>query len=375
MKGNAVSRIALFSSIIFNTCLLKESSVSSGSMDRYLKKSRDNFEHEFTKLGPAVCVLGKSGIGKSWTVHNVLDPCIELTAEILSSKQSTLSFLERIRGTDIPVVLDEYESVQDLVGIREITEPPTNGLFVVVSQVPVKLNFDIETYHFPVPGEDTIRRIAPGVSDEVLKKCRGDLRYAIQSLTLHSDDKDEFQGAKDFIESLVSRNSDVNPADYIGHSVHEPGNVTAILHENYPDSRTCVPAEVMESLSEAMIFESKIYEGSWDLYPYYNFLGCVLPSVQIGHALKPPLRPGSVWTKHQRACARSKRLEALRQRVPGKRLSMDDILMLHTYAQKGNIDVLKEHGLMSQDLDVLNHLSLYNKIKPKDLAVLKKSLA
>ena len=375
MKGNAVSRIALFSSIIFNTCLLKESSVSSGSMDRYLKKSRDNFEHEFTKFGPAVCVMGKSGIGKTWAVHNAIDPCVELTAEILSSKRSTLAFLERIQGTNIPVILDEYESVQDLVGLRELTCPPTNGLFVVVSQIPVRFDFEIYVYHFPVPDEETIRCIVPGVSEETLKKCRGDLRYAIQSLTLHSDDKDEFQGAKDFIESLVSRNSDVNPADYIGHPVHEPGNVTAILHENYIDSRTCAPAEVMESLSEAMIFESKIYGGSWDLYPYYNFLGCVLPSVQIGHALKPPLRPGSVWTKHQSACARSKRLEALRQRVPGKRLSMDDILMLHTYAQKGNIDVLKEHGLMSQDLDVLNHLSLYNKIKPKDLAVLKKSLA
>jgi len=375
MKGNAVSRIALFSSIIFNTCLLKESSVSSGSMDRFIKKTRDNFDHEFTKLGPAVCILGKTGIGKTWTVHNALDPCIELTAEILSSKRSTLTFLERIQGTNVPVVLDEYESVQDLVGLRELTGPPTNGLFVVVSQIPLKFDFEINTYHFPVPSEEDIRRIVPGVSDEVLKKCRGDIRYAIQSLTLHSDDKDEFQGAKDFIESLVSKNSDVNPADFIGHSVHEPGNVTAILHENYPDSRMCKPAEIMDSLSEAMIFESEIYKGSWDLYPYYNFLGCVRPAVQIGHTLRPPLRPGSVWTKHQSACARAKRLEALAQRIPGKRLSMDEILLLHTYAQKGDVAVLKEHGLTTQDLDVLNHLSLYSKIKPKDLAALKKSLA
>ena len=374
MKGNAVSRIALFSSIIFNTCLLKDSSVSSGSMDRYLKKPTHNFEHEFAKLVPAVCVLGKTGIGKSWTVHNALDPCIELTAEILSSKRSTLSFLERIQGTDVPVILDEYESVQDLVGLRELTGPPTRGLFVVVSQIPVKFDFEIHTYHFPVPSEDDIRRIVPGVSDEVLKKCRGDIRYAIQSLTLHSDDKDEFQGAKDFIESLVSKNSDVNPVDFIGHSVHEPGNVTAILHENYPDSRMCKPVDIMESLSEAMIFESEIYKGSWDMYPYYNFLGCVQPAVQIGHTLRPPLRPGSVWTKHQSACARAKRLEALSQRVPGKRLSMDEILLLHTYAQKGNVDILIEHQLTTQDLDVLNHLSLNNKIKAKDLAALKKSL-
>ena len=344
-------------------------------MDRFIKKNRDNFEHEFTSFGPAVCVLGKSGIGKTWTVHNALDPCIELTAEILNSKQSTLSFLEKIRGTDIPVVLDEYETVQDLIGIREITGPPTNGLFVVVSQVPVKFDFEIHTYHFPVPDEETIRRIFPEASEEVLKKCRGDLRCVLQSLTFQSDEKDEFQGAKEFIESLVSKNSDVNPARYIGHPVHEPGNVTAILHENYPDSRTCVPAEVMESLSEAMIFESKIYGGSWDLYPYYNFLGCVLPSVQIGHELKLPLRPGSVWTKHQSACARAKRLDALSRRVDGKRLSMDEILLLHTYAEKGDVEVLKEHELKSQDLDVMNHLSLNNKIRPKDLAALKKSLA
>ena len=343
-------------------------------MDRFVKKPTHNFEHEFTKLGRAVCILGKSGIGKTWTVHNALDPCIELTAEILSSKRSTLSFLERIQGTNISVVLDEYESVQDLVGLREITGPPTNGLFFIVSQIPVKFDFQIHTYHFPVPSEKDIRRIVPGVSDEVLKKCRGDIRYAIQSLTMHSDDKDEFQGAKDFIESLVSKKSDVNPADFIGHSVHEPGNVTAILHENYPDSRTCQPADIMDSLSESMIFESKIYAGSWELYPYYNFLGCVQPAVQIGHTLRPPLRPGSVWTKHQSACARAKRLDALAQRVPGKRLSMDEIFLLHTYARKGDIDVLKEYQLTTQDLDVLNHVSLYNKIKPKDLAALKKSL-
>jgi len=375
MKGKAVSRIALFSSIIFNTCLLKDSSVSSGSMDRFIKKTKDNFIHEFTKFGSAVCVLGKTGIGKTWTVHHTLEPYVEITAEILSSKRSTLAFLERIQGTNVPVVLDEYESVQDLVGIRELTGPPTNGLFVVVSQIPVKFDFEIHTYHFPIPSEEEIQRIAPGVSDDVLKKCRGDLRYAIQSLTLHSDDKDEFQGAKDFIESLVSKNSNVNPVHFIGHSVHEPGNVTAILHENYPDSQMCKPAEIMEALSEAMIFESEIYKGSWELYPYYNFLGCVLPAVQIGHALRPPLRPGSIWTKYQSACARAKRLEALRQRVPGKRLSMDEILMLHTYAQKGDIGVLKEYDLTPQDLDVLNHLSLNNKIKPKDLAALKKSLA
>jgi hypothetical protein len=343
-------------------------------MDRYLKTREHNFEHEFTKYGPAVCVLGKTGIGKTWAVHDALDPCIELTSEILKSKQDTLGFLEKIRGTNTPVILDEYETVQDLIGVREIKGPPTNGLFVVVSQVPVKFDFEIRTYNFPVPGPETIRRVAPGVSDDVVEKCKGDLRYALQSLTIQSDSKDEFQGAREFLESLVSRTSRVNPTQCLGYSVHEPGNVTAILHENYVDSKTCSHADVMETLSDAMVFESKVYEGNWDLYNYYNVMGCILPAYHIGHSLKLPLRPGSMWTKFQSMCARSKRLGALAQRIPGKRLTIDDIFLLFLHAEAGNVDVLREHGVTAQDLDVLNHVSLYRKMRAKDVAHLKKRL-
>lgn len=343
-------------------------------MDRYLRTRTHNFEHEFTKFGPAVCVLGKTGIGKTWTVHDALDPCIELTADILRSKQDTLGFLDKIRGTNSHVILDEYETIQDLVGTREIKKPPTNGLFVVVSQIPVKFDFEIRTYHFPVPDPETIRRIVPGVSDDVVARCKGDLRYAFQSLFMKSDEKDEFQGARDFLESIVSRTSSVNPSDRLGFSVHEPGNVTAILHENYVDSKTCDHAHVIETLSEAMVFESKVYEGNWDLYDYYNVLGCILPAHDIGHTLKLPLRPGSVWTKFQSMCARSKRLGTLAQRVPGQRRTMEHIFLLFRYAEAGNIEVLREHGLTAQDLDVLNHVSPYRKIPAKDIVSLKKLL-
>jgi hypothetical protein len=343
-------------------------------MDRYLKQREHNFDREFTNLGPAVCVLGKSGIGKSWAVHEALDPCIELTSDVLKSKQDTLGFLEKIRGTTTPVLLDEYETVQDLVGLREIKGPPTLGLFVVVSQIPVKFDFEIASWNFPVPGPEDIRRIVPGVSDEIVQKCRGDLRYAFQSLIIQSDDKDEFQGARDFLESLVSRTSSADPATSMGYSIHEPGNVTAILHENYVDSKTCDHAQVVETLSDSMLFESKVYEGNWELYNYYNVMGCILPAHQIGHTLKLPLRPGSMWTKYQSMCARSKRLDALAHRRPDRKLTMDHIFLLFKYAESGNVDVLREHGVTAQDLDVLNHVSPYRKIRPKDLANLKKRL-
>lgn len=346
-------------------------------MDRYFKKATQKDGYEFTKLGPTVCVFGRSGIGKTWAVHDALDPCIELTADILRSKQETLQFLEKIRGTDTPVILDEYECVQDLVGIREITGPPTNGLFVIISQVQVKLDFEMNMYEFPVPDSETIKRIVPGVSDEAIQKSRGDLHFAIQSIMFKSDEKDEFQGARDFIESLVSTNTNTNPMEFIGHSVHEPGNVTAILHENYINSTNCDYATTVCHMSDAVVLEDKIYEGNWELYPYYNFLGCVMPAVAIGHSLKPPLRPGSVWTKHQSACARAKRIEAATQRRQGRKISMDELLLLRKYIEQGNIDILKEYQLKPQDLDVMSHLTYdpKHKIKVKNLASLKKDLS
>lgn len=373
IKGNAVSRIELFSKIILRTCLLSESSESS-SMDRYFKRAPQKTVHEFTRLGHVVCVFGRSGIGKTWAVHDALSPCIELTSEILRSKQDTLNFLEKIKGTSTPVILDEYESVHDLIGLREISGPPTKGLFVITSQIPVKFDFEIIMYEFPIPDAETIRRIAPGVSDEIIEQAQGDLRFALQSLTFKSDMKDCFQGAKDFVHSLVDDRSNINPADFIGHPIHEPGNVTAILHENYVDSKTCDYAQVIDYMSQAMIFETQVYSGNWELYPYYNLMGCIYPAVGIGHSIHAPLRPGSVWTKHQSGCARAKRITAMSQRVPGKRLTFDELLGLRDHAEHGNSEILKEYKIQPQDLDVMNHLSPLRKIKAKNLAVLKKSL-
>ena len=320
-------------------------------------------------------MLGRSGIGKTWTVHNVLDPCVEITAEVLKSKQETLNFLEKIKNTDTPVILDEYEHLQDLIGVREITAPPTNGIFVVISQIPVKFSFDIVTYDFPVPTPEDIKRIIPEASDDVIKKSRGDLRYVFRSLTFHGDPPDEFRGAKEYIHDLVTTQSVLNPIDFLSHPAQEPGNISAILHENYINSKKCDHVRIIEYMSESMIFENAVYDGRWELFPYYIFLGCIMPAVEIKHTLAPPLRPGSSWTKAQSASARQNKIHAMSNRLSGKRLCMDELLMLRDYAEMGNVEILKEYNMTPQDLDVLNHLSPLRKIKPKDLQALKKKIA
>ena len=343
-------------------------------MDRYLAKGAQKTKHEFTKFGPAVCIIGKSGIGKTWTVRKELMPCIELTPDILKSKQDTIDFLNKIHGTESPVIIDEYECIHDLVGLREITGPPTNGIFVVISQIPVKFSFEMKTYDFPVPTPEIIKSLFPDANDQVIATCGGDLRRVRQSLTFKSDARDDFMGPKEFIAGLVCRSGSENPSKYIGHPIQEPGNIASILHENYPDSkgRPCV---ITNQLSVADVIETRVYAGDWDLLSYYNLWGCILPATEIGHSLSKNLRPGSTWTKYQNMCMRHKKIQLISNRVPRQSLDLDALLLIRSQIEKGDFETFLDYELEPTDIDVLNHLSPLNKLKAKTISSLKKQCA
>jgi len=133
-------------------------------------------------------------------------------------------------------------------------------------------------------------------------------------------------------------------------------------------------AKVSADFSTSGIFEDAIYDGNWNLIHYYNFFGCILPSVAIRHGLGPNLRPGSSWTKHQNTCMRMKRIKTMATRRPGQEIHLDVLMTLRDYAEAGNADILRDYNLQPQDIDVLNHLSPLHKIKPKVVAMLKKQL-
>jgi hypothetical protein len=69
-----------------------------------------------------------------------------------------------------------------------------------------------------------------------------------------------------------------------------------------------------------------------------------------------------------------KRISTLAQRVPGKRLTFDEMLLLRTYVENEDVDILGEYCIQPQDIDVLDHLSPYSKIKSKTLSSVKKWL-
>jgi Replication factor RFC1 C terminal domain len=346
-------------------------------MDRYFKGPKQKTENFLTKLGRVVAVVGRPGIGKTWTVHQTLELRIEITAEILRSKQDTIQFLERIRSSPLPVVLDDYEAVQDLVGLREIKGPPTSGVFVIISHTEPKLDFEFATYEFPVPTPEKLREIAPGAPDWLIETAKGDIRWVLQNLEFKSDFRDDFYTTKEFVMNLVGAGQEGRASDFIGHSISEPGNVSAILNANYVDAPKdrIDMAAIASYFSEADVFEDRVYSGDWALFPYWNFFGCILPASAIGHTLKGPLKPGSTWTKYQNMCMRIKKIHTMATHVPGKKLCYDELLALRVQAENENVETLKEYGFTSQDIDVLNHLNPLRKLKPKTVSYLKKCLS
>lgn len=346
-------------------------------MDRYyLTRSVQKSVNEFPRV---VCLLGKSGIGKSWAARKAIGPnFVELTSEILRSRQDTNEFLEKIRGTEIPILLDEYETLTDLVGLRDLTEPPTNGPFIVTSQIVPKFDFEIEIREFPLKTFAEIKTLCPDATDENIHASKGDLRWVFRSLEFKSDTPDDFNSPREFVTALVSMYSKVNPADFVGHPVSEPGNMASILNANYveaPEKARLDLALIADYFSQADVIEDRVFSGSWDLLPYFNLVGCILPAVAIGHTLKPPLKPGSTWTKYQNICMRNKKIKLMSRRVPRMDLDLDALMLLRDRAEAGDYEILREYGIQPQDVDVMSHLSPLRKLKPKTLSTIKKWLS
>ena len=174
----------------------------------------------------------------------------------------------------------------------------------------MKFDFEIKIHELLPKTPDEIKVLFPTADPEIINSCKGDLRIVEQSLRCSSDARDDFQSPRDFVVSILQRNSNVNPVDYLGHPIQEPGNVSSIIHENYVDSKGRLDV-ISESLSWADVIETRIYEGEWDLLSYFNLSGCIVPAREINHTLGTNLRPGSTWTKYQNMCMREKKIKAM----------------------------------------------------------------
>lgn len=363
----------MFSKTIFKTCFVIESSVSSSSdaMDAFLQSIKKT-RKESTRFPPGTitCVYGKPGIGKTHFIAHEFDNCVHLDHNVLKGKQSTLDFFERLRYTSSPVVIDNWESICDLIGIREIKGPVSKGPLVIIAHTPIELTPDTIMYEMPVKTPEQIEALAPNHprAKELSVTCRGDVRFFLTGLTHVSDNLDAFKTPREIVEDILTT---PKPFDYMSKTLHEHGYVWAMIQENYVDTKgisldTC--AQLTESFSLADIYDQRIYsDGAWEnLMPYFILTGCVAPCTMIKQKLSTGrMRSGTLWTKFQNMCMRSKRIQETR-------LGHDVLHVLRMYVERGQLELLDYYRLNASAIDVINHIVIGQKLKPKIVETAKK---
>jgi hypothetical protein len=347
-------------------------------MDRIIKLAREKRPGADADLerilndNRIVYIYGPSGIGKTWDVMNIINPCISIDAEILKSKQATKDFLEKARTSPRPIVIDDFESMDDLIGVRELSD---KDHLVIIGNFPLKLDLPAYVYSFPKKTHKQLSDIAASYGipvdeiDEIVKKCDGDIRYITNGTT---DERDVFWTPKDFVRSLISVGGHRNPSDFIGHQIEEHGHVMDMIHDNYIDGKGD-PVEILECLSIATVLDNIIYSGRWDLMPYFSAESCIRPAMLIGHTTPSNIRPGSMWTKFSNQCMREKKVRAMTTRVAHQNLDVDSLMVLRNYFEKGeNLNLIHEYKLEPADFDVMNHLFIMRKLKARTISTLKK---
>lgn len=342
---------ALFSQTKLRICLVRDSSSSPDSlkdMDRFLKKPEIK-QATFAQPGVLTCVHGKPGTGKTTLVKEKLGHCIWLDPEVFKSRQGTLDMFERLRYSILPIVIDDWESVQDLIGVREIQgaispKSPT----VIIALTPVK--FSPQT---------------------IFHECTG-VNHRRVTLDMYSNSApDEFETPKDYVHRLL-RGDWKNVR--VGDTTHEHGHVWSIVQENYPDrvnGDLNTLSRIADLMSEADLLDGDVYDKyDWNIImPMFTMVSCIQPCQLMKPMNKVP-RTGSLWTKYQNIRMRQKKLDAMFRRSNTlSRDALDTVIRLQFLAEDYSACV--DYKLEPSDIDVLGHI--IGPFKPRMVTAAKKA--
>ena len=185
------------------------------------------------------------------------------------------------------------------------------------------------------------------------------------------DEMDEFKTPKEFIADVLSDPGPIKILDNIA----EHGPMLDIFQENYIDLKGVDLIKSTVSFSDADVYDTYIYQsGNWNLMPYFVLHALTLPKSALGEPLnKDKIRPGSCWTKLGNYKMRKQKFsEICKKSRMG--LGVEELCLLKSYAEKGDLEPLLEYKITPQDFDVINHLAVGNGLKSKDVTRVKKAL-
>ena len=321
---------------------------------------------QYVKENKNVVVCGPPGVGKSFLVRSLLDDInsIELTYE-------TVKKLELIEGSRVHILLEDYDGefksvVDDVAEGKKITK----GSFILTTQhYTIFPNFHTIFIHAHTH-ENLISLLPTEKREDALdaaKKANGNIRNFFSYIET-SDMKDIFKTPKEFAKDILCEKHSISLLEHLS----EHGSIWDMIQENYLDSEHVDMAKASESLSMADVYDTRIYKGDWDLMMYFIIHAIIVPQISLGKPLRREnIRPGSTWTKFGNTKMREHKLKDIEVRTG---LKHGELCLLKLYAEKGNVTPLIDYKITAQDFDIMNHITLQNKLKQKDVTFIKKTI-
>jgi|TARA_B110000444_G_scaffold48978_1_gene44820 hypothetical protein len=347
------------------------------------KKERPPTLHEkeisllekYLAQGENVFICGPTGSGKTFIVDCLLNASntIELHSELFQKKST---FLNLIGDTSYHILIDGYDSSvyghkQVIDKISDMNEKLTKGS-VIVTSTSIHMLPNFKLIIVPKRSPDAIFSLdcSNPRARPAADKCLGNIRNFYDYMNF-SDEKDIFKTSKDIVIDILCRKG--NGFD-TSQTVHEHGHVVDVIHGNYLHSNDTNVVPIADSLSLADIYDSAMYKGEWNYMQYYVSCGMAVPKYNLGEPLKPEnIQPGSTWTKYGNYKMRHNKLKIIQGRHTTK-LGVEELGLIRKYAIAGDLDPLIEYKLTPLDFDIMNHLALGNKLKPSEVAKVKKKL-
>ena len=319
-----------------------------------------------------VIICGGSGVGKTYVLESVLNEnnSVEIQKEHLVSKSPFLSF---IKGAAKHAFIENYDN-----DFKKLVESVSDGAkltrgSLVITSTTMCMFPNFEVIFIPKHKPDKLLKLVDVRGDhvnEAAELANGNIRNFFSYLN-GEDMKDEFKTSKEFITDLLC--TDIPTVIY--DRIEEHGHVWDIFQDNYLSAKNINYVKIAHSFSDADIIDNVIYStGNWYLIPYFCLNAVVIPKSYMKEKLhRDKIKPGSCWTKYGNYKMRFKNFTTIRQKT-NYSLTIDDLCLIKKYVEKGDTGKMLEYNLNAQDFDVMNHLSVGNKLKPRDVAKIKKAL-
>ena len=343
-------------------------------MNRFVKINKQKVSHKFIgdldvfnsiaehiDSNITFCVCGPPGCGKSHMVNMLLND-----KESIESTTWT--------DTECHIVIDENRIDKNILEEIKKFGKLSKLSTILITQDSSGIDF-CPIINVPKATPDDMLKIANKGNEHLNLAilCDGNIRNFLNALEFKTL-PDNFTEPKELVKNLFCeqfQSQATDPWSLLSKGITDHGYMWSIVHENSIDSLNW-DHTVAESMSLADIYDGVLFSGNWDFMKYFILEAFVLPSHQINHTLdRLKMRAGSSWTKFNNQKMRKKKVKNMEL----------DIDRIHTIKEMcrlksdGYLETLKHYNLTRQDLDIINHLALTQKIKTKDLTALKKQIA